>query len=120
MFCRYCGKENSDDAKFCNFCGKSLSGDSVPNSAPQPSPAAAPTANLAIASLILGICSIPTVFLRLWLSLLCAITAIVLGKISLSQERPGQEYAVWGLRLGGIGLGLCAVFIIIYFASIFI
>ncbi|MCR4793594.1 MAG: zinc-ribbon domain-containing protein [Ruminococcus sp.] len=94
MFCRYCGKENSDDANFCNSCGKSLSGESTPNNTQQPAPArpaAELTANLAIASLIFGICSIPMAFLALWLSLLCAICAIVLGKISLDQKRPGKE-----------------------------
>lgn len=28
MFCRYCGKEISDDSKFCNYCGKNLQTDS--------------------------------------------------------------------------------------------
>ncbi|SHM75260.1 zinc-ribbon domain-containing protein [Ruminococcus flavefaciens] len=122
MFCRYCGKENSDDANFCNSCGKSLSGKSTPNNTQQPAPArpaAEPTANLAIASLIFGICSIPMAFLALWLSLLCAICAVVLGKISLDQKRPGKEYAEWGIKLGAIGFGICVAFFIIYIVSIF-
>ena len=121
MFCTYCGKENPNDAKFCNACGKSFSKDNQPNSvqptAPTPS-AAEPTANMAIGSLIFGICSIPTAFLAIWLSLLCAITSIVLGKISLDQKRPGKDYAEWGVRLGAIGLGISVAFIILYFVSI--
>lgn len=122
MFCTYCGKENPNDAKFCNACGKSFSEDSKPNSVQQTAPtksAAEPTANMAIASLVFGICSIPTAFLAIWFSLLCAITSIVLGKISLDQKRLGKEYAEWGVRLGAIGLGISVAFIIIYFVSIF-
>lgn len=37
MFCRYCGKQIPDNAKFCPKCGKSLA-----PSAPAPQPAAAP------------------------------------------------------------------------------
>ena len=122
MFCTYCGKENPNDAKFCNACGKSFSEDSKPNRIQQAAPtksAAEPTANMAIASLVFGICSIPTAFLAIWLSLLCGITSIVLGKISLDQKRLGKEYAEWGVRLGAIGLGICVAFLIVYFATLF-
>lgn len=119
MFCKYCGKENSDDSKFCNSCGRSLSGAPTPNNVPTTAPqSSAPNNSLAIVSLVFGICSIPTAFLALWISLLCVITAIVTGKISLNQKRPGKEYAVWGLRLGGIGLGICALILIICIISV--
>ena len=122
MFCTHCGKENPNDAKFCNACGKSFSKDTKPNNVQKFAPtqsATEPTANMAIVSLVFGICSIPTAFLAIWFSLLCAITSIVLGKISLDQKRPGKDYAKWGLQLGAIGLGISVAFIIIYFVSIF-
>lgn len=119
MFCKYCGKENLNDAKFCNSCGRSLTGDAAPVNIPPTAPqSAAPNSNLAIASLVFGICSIPTAFLALWISLLCAIAAIVTGKISLKQKRPGKDYAVWGLRLGGIGLGIFALILVLYVISV--
>jgi len=36
MFCKYCGKENNDEAKFCKYCGEALSTNSV---VPEASPA---------------------------------------------------------------------------------
>lgn len=24
MYCKYCGKEISEDSRFCNYCGKAL------------------------------------------------------------------------------------------------
>lgn len=116
MFCKYCGKENSDDAKFCSSCGKAFSDMSAENN-PQSSPASQGT-GIPILSLIFGICSIPTAFLALWFSLLCSITAIVLGKISIKQEKGDTDYAEWGIRLGAIGLGLCVLFIIIHIISV--
>ena len=121
MFCTHCGKENPNDAKFCNACGKSFSKDTKPNNVQKFAPtqsATEPTANMAIVSLVFGICSIPTAFLAVWISIFCAIAAIVCGKISIKQERPGEEYAVWGLRLGGIGLGICALIFIIFIISV--
>ena len=117
MFCKYCGKENSDDAKFCSSCGKAFSDVSAEKHTPQSSPASQGT-GIPILSLIFGICSIPTAFLALWFSLLCSITAIVLGKISIKQEKGDTDYAEWGIRLGAIGLGLCVLFIIIRIISV--
>lgn len=32
MFCQYCGKEITDDAKFCKYCGKKVKSDNIGNS----------------------------------------------------------------------------------------
>ena len=75
----------------------------------------APTARnsgLSIASLVLGIVSIPAA-LTVWIGAICGVLAIVLGAIGLRQARAGRAgrrgLALAGLIAGVIGLVLSVV-----------
>ena len=122
MICRYCGKENPDDARLCNYCGTPLSEEIIQNIAPPPvqkTPQQNSQAHtLAILSLIFGIISVTMTCFALYISLGSAIAAIVMGEISLKQQKKKNTYARCGVNLGIIGFGLCTICIVLYIASI--
>jgi hypothetical protein len=90
-----------------------------PNYQPPPPPAGAST-GLAIASLVLGILSVPC-FCFTWFDLPLAIVAIILGVLALNKVKTGQGggkgMATAGLILGSIGLILALVLIIVGFVA---
>lgn len=110
MFCKYCGKEISDDAKFCSSCGKTLN-DIILNEK-NDHIVASKSHGLSITSFILGILSIITFFV-FYISLPCALLATIIGKSSIKQKLNGRNYAKLGIKLGTIGAIICAVFTII-------
>lgn len=72
---------------------------------------------MAIAAMVLGICSI--VFSCIWyLSPILAIVGIVLAVVSLKQERPGRGMAIAGLITSIIGIILAIVFILLIATAI--
>ena len=69
-------------------------------------------AGLAIASMVLGICSI--VFCCVWyLSAVLAIVGLVLAIVSLKGEKPGRGMAIAGLITSIIGLVIVVVVVFI-------
>lgn len=115
MFCKYCGKEIPDDASVCPSCGKSVQEGQPPaplalqqdeeNRRNVPA-ASGPTDNLAVASLVCGICSI------LLLPIVLGPLAIIFGAVSSSRvprESNSHKLAKAGLILGIIGLVLMVI-----------
>lgn len=82
----------------------------------QPPPPQSGSAGLAIASMVLGILSIPC-FCVWWVSIPLAIIAIILGVVALNSVKSGQGggrgMAQAGLILGAIGLLLAIILIVI-------
>ncbi len=120
MFCKYCGKEISVDAKFCSSCGKTLNDynstsnmqiNNVPN--PQIHPPKSNNQGMATASLILGIASI-ILFIVFYLSIPCALLAKYLGNNVIKQKLGGKENAKLGIKLGNLSLKISLVIAIIY------
>ena len=72
---------------------------------------------MAIASMVLGICSI--VFSCIWyLTAILSIIGIVLAIVSLKQQKPGRGMAIAGLVTSIIGIILAIIFILLVAASI--
>jgi type IV pilus assembly protein PilA len=91
MQCPNCRYDNPPQAAFCNGCGAALQAERY---AP-----AAPRRGLAIASLVLGILSLPTVGLLF----VGAALAITLGIIAIYKANSSpEEYGGKGLAIGGI------------------
>ena len=130
MFCKYCGKEIEDNAFFCKFCKKSLHYNEEPaqqEAAEAPVTAASPpkkhksekSNGYSIASLVLGIVAISISCLAFYISIPCAIAAIIFGKIAIKNKMKDRKLARWGVNLGIIAIGICVVFIAIYLAMVF-
>ncbi|WP_303819278.1 hypothetical protein [Ruminococcus flavefaciens] len=130
MFCKYCGKEIEDNAFFCKYCKKSLHYNEEPaqqEAAETPVPAASPpkkhksekSSGFSIASLVLGIIAISVSCFFIYISVPCAIAAIIFGKIAIKNKMKDRKLARFGVNLGIIALGICVVFIAIYLAMVF-
>ncbi len=74
------------------------------------------TSVFAIISLVTGIASILcccSYFITPWLCMILAVTAIVLGILSMNKEESGRGMAIAGIICGGVGLVLGIIVIII-------
>ncbi|MHC4112069.1 MAG: DUF4190 domain-containing protein, partial [Planctomycetota bacterium] len=98
MYCPKCETENPDDAKSCSSCGRDLT-----DTARSPKEQDAKTSGLAIAALLLGILSIPALFLTEVLAFSVVISAIILGIVALvkikqsSGRLKGRDLAITGI-----------------------
>jgi type IV pilus assembly protein PilA len=122
MFCTTCGTQNPEQARFCTNCGQPLApaaNMAPPPPIPPPPATGVPTATdarndgKAVASLILGICSLTI------LSILAGIPAVILGHMSRSDIRKsmgrlkGDGLALAGLIMGYLSLLAIPVILII-------
>ena len=76
-----------------------------------PVPVAAKPAGMAIASMVLGIISVP-LFCFWYVSMPCAILAIILGFVARSKAKSGQGGGA-GMALAGIVCGIIAVALLV-------
>jgi hypothetical protein len=102
------GHNNSDDAKFCNLCGTSEFQSGTSNGV-----AASGSLNgLAIASMVLGI---------VWIYWIGSILALVFGYVSRRQIKKtgqkGEGFALAGIVLGWVGVGILVLVIILAIAA---
>ena len=113
MYCPKCGKENPDDAQLCSSCNSALLAPASPGTVD------VKTSGLAIASCLFGVLSLlalpglaPPQAVPPFLGLVAAISAIVLGIISLIQinvsagKVAGKGFAVVGIVIPAIALPL--------------
>jgi prepilin-type processing-associated H-X9-DG protein len=105
MFCPKCGVENPDGAQLCSSCSWVLT--SISTIAPAPD---ARTSGLAVASLVLAILSIPTLFITAIPALIFGIVGLV--KIEKSQGRlKGKGLAIAGVAVPGAIIPFFAIFL---------
>lgn len=115
MFCPQCGTANPDAAQYCAKCGTSFLASHAVSAAPASGPALTPPADVPTSGKAIGslICGIFTLFFP------AAITAIILGHLSLSDIRKsagrlgGRGIAIAGLVLGYAGIALIPLILII-------
>jgi hypothetical protein len=103
MICSACRTDNPDSAAYCAGCGGALS-PGAPSAGLR-----APSRGLAIASLVLGLLSVPT----FGLLLVGAVTSVILGVIAL--VKASQEPALYGgkeLAVAGIAASAVSILII--------
>lgn len=134
MFCKNCGTENTDEAKFCKNCGQPME-EVQPEQTAEPvteEVQAAETADsvtddseipestgTAIASMILGIASI-VLCCSSFLGLIAGIIAIVLAQKERNSGRAENGYVKAGLICGIIGAILSALVLIYYIVVLII
>ncbi len=124
MYCKFCGKEINDNSNFCPSCG-SASRDEVPTQSIQIQKMKYTNLNssntkkngLAKTALILSIVALVICFI-FYLSIPCAIAAIIIGRVSVKQNQQGKEYADLAIKLGLIAIILSVIVIVILFAII--
>lgn len=63
---------------------------------------------MAVAALVLGICSIVFDFIFVWLGLILGVVALILGAVARKQN-PGNGVATGGLVCGIIGVVLAVI-----------
>jgi Domain of unknown function (DUF4190) len=122
-YCHQCGKYQG--APRCTFCGYELTGLQVTQSCPEcgkpiwDSNIQPPTSGLAIASMVVGITSIPSCMLYGIPALILGPLAIIFGEIAIRQYRRGYRagntkgFALTGRICGWISFTLTASFLII-------
>lgn len=119
MYCKFCGKEIDDNARFCPSCGGSFA-DSISSvndriqeqTNTQFNTSDSKKQGLAIASLILGIASLIFVFnsfifcgdYNFCFSIPCAFIGKYLGKESIRKNMDGMQYAKIGNRFCNIAI----------------
>ncbi len=129
MFCIKCGSQNLDCAKFCQSCGSEIKASDTfisppsygtqPHSAPMPAYVAKPGKGLGIASMVLGIISLPfnLIFAFIvFMAIPVPVTSIVLGSISLYKSKQAgikNGMAISGIVCSIIALALPILWIII-------
>lgn len=120
MICPSCGTENRPQARFCSGCGALLEKEPAPQQY-EPQPYSPPTGvesvvpsrtsgtnGLAITSLVVGILSIPGLFLCSGVGVLFGIAALITGGIARRQiknsggTQGGSGIALAGMILGGV------------------
>ena len=103
----------------CPGCGKALRVGPATEAAPGLPPVIAPappsrkrpSAGVAVAAMICGICSLLFGVCVAPLSLLLGLAGLVLGAISLGRRSSGKGMAIAGLATGGVGTMLSLVFV---------
>ena len=125
QFCAQCGQQLPDGTAFCPVCGMPVpfSAGMLPLVCNTPSPAV-PGSGMAIASLVLGICSILSLLLLLtelslfgFLSIPLGITGCIFGvmaKKEIRYQNPNGKTAMAtsGIVCSIIGLCMCGIFLI--------
>lgn len=116
-YCVYCGRQIDDEARFCPSCGKPLN---QPSSAPSDKKE---EGGAAIASMVLGICSVSlnffSLFFLFFLPFLCFVAAIV--GLCLSGRRKiykGGPFGLTGFITSLVGLFVSLIAIIIVIAAL--
>ena len=124
MYCKYCGNNLENEAKFCSSCGARV--ENVTVDAEQiasyvyddfmPDPYEEAKSSLARKILTLGICSLAFA-ITFWFSLVGWILAVVCrGRIREYEERfgpvSGMAKVGRGLSLGGLIAGICLTFLV--------
>lgn len=84
---------------------------------PLEKPTKAPSAGLAIASMVCGIISLTVSCSTPYLPFVLSLLAVVFGSVSLGKHKGGKEMAIAGLVCGIIGL-VSAVIILVVGASL--
>ena len=100
MFCKNCGKEIKEGEKFCRECGTAVDGTAQPIT-PNSNGTVPMKKGLAIASLVLGICS----FIFGWFLLPLPIIGLILGIVQ--KGKCGEKTT--GIILNSIALGLIII-----------
>lgn len=77
------------------------------------------SAGFSIASLVLGISSVITIFCKSSICLVCAILALIFGIISLAKHGKGKGMAIAGVILGGAVLLLFYMILLILLYALF-
>lgn len=113
MFCNKCGTENNDYVSFCKNCGNAINPNTVVSNVPEKK-----SVGLSVASMVLGIVSLLLSCCVYYLSIPCALLAIILGGASISGKKGGKGMAIAGIVTGIISL-VPAIIVIIIGASIF-
>ncbi len=118
MFCPKCGAPANENQTCCTNCGAPLAPQTFQSS--QQTLHRAPGFGLAIASMVLGICSL-ALFCVICLAIPCAIIGIILGGIALRKAKKAQTksgMAVAGIVCSCVSLGILIVLIIIGAAAL--
>ena len=115
MFCKNCGKEISDTAKYCPECGASQSEPTPVEEAPV-NTIQGERSNFALLGFILGIISIFISFKGI-----LPIGAIVLSIIGMNEcdkeGRTGKNFAIWGIVLAVGAMLIRMVFTMFIFSQ---
>ena len=125
MYCKYCGKEIADDAKFCPNCGAGINQETIQpvtqvNDEPsQQKPAKKDNVGFiicAILGLVLGILSIVLFWDRLIIILIC-IPGIILSCIGI-KSKTFKAAAIIGLVFSIIGTIMACFALLLYNAVV--
>ena len=84
---------------------------------PQPQPDNSESKALAIASMVVGIASVVVCCCISYVGLAAGIVAIVLGVISIKQQRAGKGMAIAGIVLGAVTIVVVIVCLILYYSG---
>jgi len=120
MYCKNCGSELTENAKFCQYCGTAIANEQ-PHSVYQSQPTtdtkndSLPICGLGVAGFIVSIAA-----LLMDILLLASITGTVLSSIALyqikTQRKGGKGLAIAGLVIGIIAVIINARLLLINFA----
>lgn len=103
--CPMCGESISDKASVCPHCGKTMASETQFQSQNQYYYEERPSnysTGLATASMVLGIVSIFITCLMMgWIT---GIIGLILGIVSLAQDRPGKSMAIAGIVTSAIAI----------------
>jgi type II secretory pathway pseudopilin PulG len=102
MQCPRCRFDNPEGTRFCASCGAPMGVPARPSTASATTPSEQPRQGMAIASLVLGLLSLP-LMCAFGAGLLTAIVGLILGIVALVRSnRAPAEHGGKGLAIGGI------------------
>lgn len=112
--CPMCGETISDKAIICPHCGKTMVSQEIQEQQVQYSPPehnSSYSTGMATASMVLGIVSIfGTCILLNWIT---GPIGLILGIVSLGQNRPGKSMAIAGIVTSAIAILFFVILIVI-------